>query len=149
MKRLLATLAVLLAGVCSQAYADEPDLREQILEMDRLLFDAFNARDIETSKRIFDPDLEFYHDTGGVSDFEQTIANSQRLFEADNGLTRELIVDSVSVHPIAGYGAIQIGKHRFCHPEKGVMDCGVFDFVHVWKRHEDSWTLTRVISYGH
>ena len=100
-------------------------------------------------EEIFDPGLEFYHDTGGVTDYDQAIENTRKLFQSNTGLTRELIVDSTSVHPIAGFGAIQVGKHRFCHPEKGAMDCGVFDFLHIWKKGEDSWTLARVVSYGH
>ena len=117
--------------------------------MDKILFDAFNNKDIEATRKIFDRDLEFYHDTGGVSDYDQSIQNSIRLFESDSGLTRELIADSVEVYPIAGFGAIQVGKHRFCHPEDGVMDCGVFDFLHIWKQEDTVWTLVRVVSYAH
>lgn len=149
MKKLLLIIVASQSMICSVSLADEPDLYSTILELDRILFDAFNNKDIEIAKKLFDRDLEFYHDTGGVSDYDQTIENSSRLFEADNGLTRELIHDSVQVHPIAGYGAIQVGKHRFCHPENGILDCGVFDFLHVWKLEEGAWTLARVVSYGH
>lgn len=149
MKRYFQLGVLLSAVVCSHALAEGQSLYDEILRMDRILFDAFNNRDIETSKKIFDRDLEFYHDTGGVSDYAQTVANSERLFEANTGLTRELILDSVSVYPVPGYGAIQVGKHRFCHPENGTMDCGVFDFLHIWKQSEGTWTLARVVSYAH
>ncbi len=28
------------------------------------------------------------------------------------------------------------------------MDCGTFEFVHVWKQTNDGWKMSRVISYG-
>lgn len=142
----IASLAIV---CCSAVTAEEATLLEEILRMDQVLFDAFNSGDIETTMTVFDPDLEFYHDTGGLAGYDQTIENTRRLFEANSGLSRELIAESVSVYPVPGYGAIQVGKHRFCHPENGVMDCGVFEFVHVWKKTDGSWTLARVISYGH
>ncbi|MDJ0918474.1 MAG: nuclear transport factor 2 family protein [Woeseiaceae bacterium] len=152
MKRLRFFIVVSLLLQCVVAHSDEPEeesLYDKILAMDTLLFNAFNDRDLKTTKEIFDPDLEFYHDEGGVSDYDQAIENSRRLFEANTGLTRELIVESLYVYPIVGYGAIQVGKHRFCHPENGEMDCGVFDFLHIWKESNDAWTLTRVVSYSH
>ena len=143
---------VLLTCYSLSGYCDEPEvasLYDEILEMDRLLFTAFNNRDLDTTRKIFDTDLEFYHDQGGLSDYAQAIENSRALFEADTGLTRELMIESLGVHPIPGYGAVQTGKHRFCHPENGVMDCGVFDFLHIWKKTGNTWTLTRVVSYSH
>ncbi len=131
------------------ATAEEPSLRDTVLALDKQLFDAFNERDVDTFKRLFDKDLEFFHDTGGVTDYAQAIVNTERLFEADTGLTRELLLDTVSVYPVPNYGAIQVGKHRFCHPENGVMDCGTFEFLHIWRQQGDAWTLARVVSYGH
>lgn len=149
MKRLLALLATLHGLGFSFAFAEEPSLHDTILEMDKILFDAFNKRDVQTFRDVFDQDLEFYHDTAGVTDYAQAIENTERLFEQDTGLTRELITDSVSVYAIPDFGAIQTGKHRFCHPENDVMDCGVFDFMHIWKKNDDVWTIVRVVSYGH
>ena len=152
MKKLGFCIAFLLMLSLGPAQAEEPKkdpLYDEILAMDTRLFTAFNEQDLETFKEIFDPSLEFFHDTGGLADYAQSIENSRRLFDADTGLTRELLADTVEVHPIAGYGAIQVGKHRFCHPENGVMDCGTFDFLHIWKKTGDKWTVTRVVSYGH
>ena len=152
MKRLGFCIAVLLIFPLGLAQAEESkkdSLYDEILAMDTRLFTAFNEQDLETFKEIFDPSLEFFHDTAGLADYAQSIENSRRLFEADNGLTRKLLAESMQVYPIAGYGAIQVGKHRFCHPENGVMDCGTFDFMHIWKKSGDKWTITRVVSYGH
>ena len=143
---------VMLMWHCVPGYgndSEEVSLYDEILAMDRLLFSAFNDKNLDVTKAVFDPDLEFYHDEGGFSDYAQALKNSRQLFDADTGLSRELIVESMSVYPIAGYGAIQVGKHRFCHPENGTMDCGVLDFLHIWKKTNNTWTLTRVVSYAH
>ena len=153
MNRLTALLTIvcgLVCGfVCPAALAEEPSLHDTILEQDKVLFDAFNSQDVQTFREVFDEDLEFYHDAAGVTDYVQAIEATERLFEADTGLTRTLIADSVSVYPIPDFGAIQVGKHRFCHPENGVVDCGVFDFMHIWKKSGDAWTIVQVVSYGH
>lgn len=50
---------------------------------------------------------------------------------------------STEIHAVPGYGAIQIGRHAFCHWEDGAQDCGVFGFAHLW-RERDRWQITRV-----
>ncbi len=55
----------------------------------------------------------------------------------------------MSIYPIPDYGAIQVGRHRFCHPENGAMDCGVFEFMHIWRKEGETWRITKVVSYGH
>jgi hypothetical protein len=64
-------------------------------------------------------------------------------------IRRELVAGSLEVHPIKGYGAIEIGVHRFCHKENGNEECGTFKFVHIWRKNGDSWQVSRVVSYGH
>ena len=94
-------------------------------------------------------DLEFYHDTVGLGGYDKTMESTRRNCNDELGLTRTLIVESLEVYPIKDYGAIQKGKHTFCHMEDGENDCGTFEFVHVWKRTEKGWRITRVLSYGH
>lgn len=50
------------------------------------------------------------------------VESSLRLFGLDNALRRELVEGSPEVHAVPGYGAIQIGRHEFCHWENGVGD---------------------------
>lgn len=149
---MLKLTSILLAStlLCQQSVlAAEPSLQETILQLDKQLFDAFNQRDIETSKALLDKNVEFYHDTGGLADYEQTIANLTRLFANAGDLTRELVPGSTEVYPIKDFGAIQTGQHRFCHTENSKPDCGVFKFLHVWKLQQERWTVVRVVSYGH
>ncbi|MGP9801781.1 nuclear transport factor 2 family protein [Rheinheimera sp. NSM] len=144
--------ALSLSGIllCPAAlFANETSLQDEILQLDKQLFDAFNQRDIETTKAMLDADVEFYHDTGGLADYQQTIANLNRLFANAGDLKRELIPESSEVYPVKDFGAIQTGQHRFCHTENGKPDCGVFKFLHIWKQQDERWTVVRVVSYGH
>ncbi|WP_088329650.1 nuclear transport factor 2 family protein [Lacimicrobium sp. SS2-24] len=138
--------------LCTTAVADNTDdsLTTVILHQDGKLFDAFNQRDIEVMKAMLSEELEFYHDKAGVSDYQQNLAATKKMFNSDTDLRRELLPEFTEVHPIPGYGAIQSGRHRFCHTaQNGEPDCGVFKFLHIWKQQEDQWQITRVISYDH
>ena len=135
------------AGISSAQ--DSKELLAEITKVDAELFEAFNTCDLKTSGAIFAKDLEFYHDITGLGDYEQTMEATKTNCDRSLGLRRELVEESHEVHPIGNDGAVQIGKHTFCHPENGEDVCGTFDFVHVWRRVGDGWKLARVISYGH
>ena len=124
-------------------------LYKEIAHMDSVLFNAYNTQDIATLKTLFDIDLEFYHDLGGLSNYTQNIEALNTLFGRNLGLRRELVPGSLEVYPIKDYGAIQTGEHQFCHEENGKQDCGIFKFVQVWQKKNGDWKLTRVVSYGH
>ena len=144
-------IACLLSGVAwtGAAQAQDRSLREEVAELDALAFAAFNDRDVDRLMKFFSRDLEFFHDQDGLSGYEDMVSSSRRLFSTESPLRRTLVPGSLEVHPIPGYGAIQIGQHEFCHWENGQDDCGVFGFTHVWQRSEDGWQITRVLSYGH
>ncbi|RYE14440.1 MAG: nuclear transport factor 2 family protein [Sphingobacteriales bacterium] len=124
-------------------------LYDSIAHMDSVLFDAFNSQDLEKIKTIFSPDLEFYHDKGGLDNYIETLKKSKQLFDQNNGLKRTLVAGSMEVYPIKGFGAIQTGLHRFCHPENGKENCGTFKFMHIWQNNNGVWKITRVVSYDH
>lgn len=117
--------------------------------MDSILFSAFNTRDIEKFKSLFATDLEFYHDKGGLTNYDYTINALKETAKRNDGLRRELVKGSLEVYPVPGYGAMQIGAHTFCHMEKGKQDCGTFKFVHIWQKKNNEWKITRVVSYDH
>lgn len=142
-------LLVLLCMAGASEAQGSKDLFAEIAKADADLFEAFNTCDLARSGEILAKDLEFYHDLTGLTDYSQTLESSKANCDRKLGLTRELVEGSLEVHPIGDYGALQIGQHTFCHPENGEMDCGTFEFVHVWRRVEDGWKLARVISYGH
>jgi hypothetical protein len=124
------------------------ELRAAILEQDRKMGVAYNAHDVARLMATFAPGLEFFHDTGGALDFAQVQAGFTSVFAGNPDIHRELL-DGMEVFPIKGYGAIQIGTHRFCHTEHGKPVCGTFRFTQVWHESAGSWHISRVVSYGH
>jgi ketosteroid isomerase-like protein len=131
------------------AAAPAPDsLSHEIQMLDDSLSAAFNAHEIDALMSLFAADVEFYHDAGGLQDFNAVKAGFASLFAQKNGIRRER-VGALEVYPVPGFGAIEIGTHRFCHQESGRTVCGTFKFVHVWRRRADGWKLARVVSYGH
>ena len=127
------------------------ELYDSIAHMDSVMFDAFNAHDLDKLKTVFSIDLEFYHDKGGLAGYEQTMENFKKLFDNNKttGLRRDLVEGSLEVYPIKDYGAIETCLHRFCHLEIGKNDCGTFKNVMVWQKKDGQWKVTRVISYDH
>lgn len=124
-------------------------LYAEILRMDSTLFNAFNKRDTVMFKDFFTTDLEFYHDKGGLTGFDHTINFMTSIARPGNDLRRELMEGSSEVYPVPGYGAMQIGQHRFCHSENGKQDCGIFKFVNIWQYKDGKWKISRVVSYDH
>ena len=141
-----------LTPVAAQAApAGEPGLRETLYQLDRQLFDAFNQcaspTELDKHAAYFDPAVEFYHDTGGVTwSREAMIANTQRY--ACGRYTRQLVEASFEVSPVKDFGAITSGVHRFC--QVATQDCaGEARFLMVWRLQNGQWRVTRVLSFGH
>jgi hypothetical protein len=128
---------------------DAVQLRDLVAELDRKMFDAYNAHDVDALMAMFTGDLEFYHDTGGVLDFEQVRAGFTGVFARNPDIRRDLVAGSLEVYPIKDYGAIQNGAHRFCHTENGQPDCGMFRFTQIWRFKDGVWKVSREVSYGH
>jgi len=124
-------------------------ISEAIAQMDAKTFAAFNTHNVDLLMSMFTPDVEFYHDKGGLTNYEQTREGFTTMFGNTPDIRRELVKDSLHVYPIKGFGAIEVGTHRFCHKEHGKDDCGSFPFVMVWKQVDGAWKISRVISYGH
>ena len=126
-------------------------LFDEIMAADSKLFDAYNRRDVDGVMAMFTPDLEFYHDRGGFSDYEQ---NRKQLGQALGEATRhrrELVPDSVRVSPLGESFALETGTHRFYDtPQNGSETlAATAQFVQVWQRTRDGWRLRRVISFDH
>ena len=145
----LATLVIMLISNLLQGQVN-PELTKEIQVMDSILFDAFNNKNIEKIKTLFTEDLEFYHDKGGVSNYEQNIKSIQGIFaNPNNAVNRTAVKDSFEVYPIPNFGAVQTGKHEFCNTENGQKGCSILKFVHLWKKTDEGWKVARVISYDH
>jgi hypothetical protein len=127
----------------------ENELFNKIASLDSLLFNAYNSKNLDLMKTFFTKDLEWYQDNGGLINFEQVFINFQSIFNRDYDLKRNLVKESLEVHPIKGYGAIEIGKHQFKHIENGKLEIGTFKFLMIWKNENGNWKISRVISYDH
>lgn len=135
----------------SKTEAPRDSLWQTIYRLDSAFFDAFNRKALDATMSFFAPDLEFYHDKGGMAGFADTKSSMKRLFDnnTDNGLRRDVVPGSFEVYPVPGFGAIQVNMHRFCHVEDNRLDCGVFRNIMVWKQDGGTWKILRVLSFDH
>ena len=152
-RSLPAVLVLFVLSVLSRA-AEAPDktqadLLATLTRVDTEIFDAFNKHDVDKLMSFFTEDLEFYHDSGGLSKYAETAEGFRKMFAGSPDIRRDLEPGSLQVYPIKDYGAMEIGRHRFCHKENGKDDCGTFGFAMVWRKTGDSWKISRVLSYGH
>ncbi len=127
----------------------EKQLLDKVAKLDSSLFAAYNSKNLDLMKTYFTKDLEWYQDNGGLIGFEKVFENFKSIFDRDYDLKRSLIKESLEVHPIEGYGAIEIGKHQFKHIENGKLEVGTFKFLMIWKNDIGSWKISRVVSYDH
>lgn len=154
------TKYLVLAGLAvglTAAFADtprqkghsDPELYKIIEAQDAALFDAYNTCDLEKFGRFFDENVEFYHDNGGVTLGRQALVDSVKK-NVCGRVQRQLVPDTLEVYRIAGYGALEIGDHRFTHPnDKPPSPDGQGSFTHLWHYKDGSWQVTRVFSYDH
>ncbi len=125
------------------------ELFNKVAQLDSSLFAAYNSKKLDLMKTYFTNDLEWYQDNGGLIDFEKVFENFNSIFNRDYDLKRNLIKESLEVHPIEDYGAIEIGKHQFKHIENGKLEIGTFKFLMIWKNDNGNWKISRVVSYDH
>lgn len=144
---LVAAPAPLLAQRGDSASAS---LTATITALDSALFAAFNACDVNTIENYFTEDLEFYHDFAGLAKPRSASINTLREECAAKRLGRRELVGSIEVHPIRGYGAIEIGVHRFfVRTPNGERPGSTAKFIHVWQNDGGSWRIARVLSFDH
>ncbi len=157
--RLSNTTILLALLAAAPAFAADPALavtggdalHDTISKLDGEVFDAFNhckdPAQLRKHASHFAEDVEFYHDTGGVTwTRDAMLANTEK--HACGNYRRELVPGSMKVYTVKGFGAISQGVHRFCQVSDGSCD-GRADFVIVWHLVDDHWQITRVLSYGH
>lgn len=149
----LLLLVLPAAAIRAQTRQSAPDdsLFRQVASLDGRLFDAYNTCNLEAFASFFVEDVEFYHDKGGLTRGRQALLDS--LEKNICGKTRrDLIPGTLEVHPMDGYGALQIGAHRFCDATAKQCDDtsgGVGKFIHLWQNSNGRWQITRVISFDH
>ncbi len=158
---LFAFAITLLASACSsETTTSNPasnytpvskELYDTIARVDEAFFNAFNTRNFENLKSMISETLEFYHDMGGVTNYNQNLEGFKKTFESERRVRRELIKSTLEVYPIKDYGAVETGIHRFYATEKGQQEklSSEAKFVQLWQKKDGEWKVTRIISYGH
>jgi hypothetical protein len=125
-----------------------PDaLFETIKSLDAKLFNAYNHCDLETLGSMVSDDLEFYHDQTGLSVGKAPFLTAIKQ-NICGKVQRTLLEETLEVYALKGYGAVEIGIHRFHHPNQPD-DVGDAKFVTIWQNDNGVWKVTRVISYEH
>ena len=125
------------------------DLFQTISRLDKQVFDAIDRCDMKAEASFWADDAEFYHDKNGLMVGGPQIVDAIKS-NLCGKVKRELVPGTLEVYPLAGYGAVEIGVHRFLHPweqDHGVV--GEAKFIHIWQHKDDTWKITRVISIDH
>ena len=143
-----AMLVVMSPPLHAQSNAQSGALFQTIQSLDTQLFDAYNHCDLTTLGAMMSDDLEFYHDQTGLSVGKAPFiaAIKQNIC---GKVERTLVPGSLEVYPLKGYGAVEIGVHRFHHPAQPQDGMGEAKFVTLWQNKDGTWKVTRAISYNH
>lgn len=88
-------------------------LRDQVLAADRQLFNAYNTCNIAQFSRSLSPDLEFFHDTTGLTNHDLNVDALEKRYAETTKYHRTLDEQTVQIFSVPGYGAMEIGTHRF------------------------------------
>ena len=113
--RQLPALALVTAAIASRA-ADAPatpDLATTVAALDAAAFEAFNHCEapgqLDRYASFFAPDVEFYHDLGGVTwTRDDMIAQTRQ--NVCGKFQRELVPGTLKVWPIKDFGALARGE---------------------------------------
>jgi Domain of unknown function (DUF4440) len=127
----------------------QTELETTITTLDTAQFTAYNQCDLEKFASFIAEDVEFYHDKGGVTLGREALSDAIKK-NIGGKVTRALVPGTLQVYPMKGYGAVEIGVHRFHHPgHDDTEGVGEAQFIHLWQYRNGAWKITRVISYEH
>ncbi|MBK8052690.1 MAG: nuclear transport factor 2 family protein [Saprospiraceae bacterium] len=127
---------------------DDKQLYETIVKLDSTFFGAYNTcnTNLEKYASFFSENIEFYHDQGGLMTSKQDIIDATKR-NICGKVTRELVKGSIEVYPIKGFGAIEIGLHKFYNNQEPVgTPSKVGRFMVIWQNKNNEWNITRVVS---
>lgn len=128
----------------------QAELEQAITALDRQLFDAYNHCDLKQFDSLLADDVEFYHDQGGLTEGHAALTESVRRNICTGDTQRVLVPGTLKIYPMKGFGAIEMGVHRFTHPKTASTNgTGEASFVHLWRYGSGGWKLLRALSYDH
>lgn len=119
---------------------------DNIVALDSIFFNAYNNCNLDVMDSLISEDLEFYHDKGGLSTSKKDVMKGLKN-NICGKVTRELLKGSIEVYEIKDYGAVEMGFHGFHNNrEKETGPTHFSKFVQIWRKVNNQWKLTRVIS---
>lgn len=123
-------------------------LFDSISVADSLLFDAYFVRcDAEATIAMYTADAEFYHDRDGLKVGAAALDAFRNDCPRDRGMRRAIVPGTVRVFGIAGFGAVQLGRHRFIQSDRA--NDTEAKFIQLWQRTPNGWRATKTISIDH
>src|SRR5260370_36297865 len=132
-----------------ESIQSQAELDKAITALDAALFDSYNRCDLEKFASFIAENVEFYHDQGGVTLGRAALTDSVKK-NICGRVSRELVPGTLQVYYMKGYGAVEIGVHRFHQPgHEDTEPVGEGKFIHLWQYKDGAWKITRVISYDH
>ncbi|MBQ4914727.1 nuclear transport factor 2 family protein [Maribacter sp. MMG018] len=145
LKIIIFTIVAFFSSLVQAQAPTDSELYKTIMKLDKAYFTAYNNCDMKTQKQFYDEDLEFYHDMGGLATDKTELLKS-----IENNIcgkvTRTLLEESVEVHPIKDFGAVQIGMHQFHNNQEPNAISEPSKFIVIWKKNDTNWVMSRVIS---
>lgn len=127
---------------------DDQKLYDTIVKQDSIFFGAYNTCNVNLDQygAFFSDQIEFYHDQGGLMTSKQDIISATQQ-NICGKVTRALVKGSIEVYPIKGFGAVEVGLHRFHNNQE---PAGTFSkagrFMILWEHKNDEWKIKRVVS---
>jgi ketosteroid isomerase-like protein len=141
---------ILGALLCCHAFAQTQTASDSLVStvqaLDTKFFEAYNHCDLATTSSMVAEELEFYHDLTGLSTGRQALLDALKN-NICGKVTRELVPGTLEIYPIAKYGAVEIGVHRFHHPNDS--EVGEAKFIILWQNKDGAWKIARTISFDH
>lgn len=122
-----------------------PELYNTIARMDSLYFNAYNTCDMNTQAAMLADSIEFYHDGGGLETSKKALLNAIKE-NICGKVTRVLVKGSIEVYGIPGFGAVEIGLHRFINHQESETPSKPGRFVVFWRLRNNKWQMYRIAS---
>jgi len=126
-------------------------LAAEITAADQQLYVAFTSCNVEQYATFLSPDLEFYQDHTGLTNYQQNVDALRNRCAEGIHLRRELDKDTLIINAAPGAGAIQYGTQRFYSKNPDGTDHldATARFTNIWTKQSGTWKLTRIISFDH
>lgn len=149
-----AVALMTIAGSPAAATPAFPSEEAAVRSADAAFWRAFDACDAASMAKYLTDDVEFYHDTTGLTRTRANVVESMMKGPCgtpDLHMRRELVGASARYQPVPGYGAMWSGDHIF-FARKGdgaERPATHARFMVIWRQVAGQWEMARVISYDH